>query len=116
MLAGMGALAVPPAAAIAKRFLPKPGEGPTPEQRTSGFFKFELLGTRGSGRVRVQVRASQDPGYGATSLMLAEAALCLAQDTADLPVQGGSWTPAAAMGNALVARLNEVGVSFSVVE
>jgi short subunit dehydrogenase-like uncharacterized protein len=111
----MATLALPPLAKVAQRFMPKPGEGPTPAQRAAGSFLFELLGTRAQdgGRIKVRVSANSDPGYGATSLMLAEAALCLAQDAARLPVQGGSWTPAAAMGTALTARLNEVGVRFS---
>lgn len=116
IFAGVAALALPPTAAIAKRFLPKPGEGPTPQQRAAGYFLYELLGTRDNGNVRVRVSANRDPGYGATSLMLAEAALCLAQDAERLPVQGGSWTPASALGSALVERLNAVGVTFSVVD
>lgn len=110
-----GALMVPPLRALGQRFLPKPGEGPTPEQRDSGFFVYELLGTRGADRIRVRVSADKDPGYGATAKMLGESALCLALDAERLPVKGGSWTPASAMGMVLVPRLNEVGVRFEVV-
>jgi len=117
--AGTGALiaslAVPPLRALSQLVLPKPGEGPTRELRESGFFVYELLGTRGADRIKVRVSADKDPGYGATSKMLGESALCLAQDAARLPVQGGSWTPASALGNALVERLNAVGVRFEVV-
>jgi short subunit dehydrogenase-like uncharacterized protein len=109
------ALAIPPLRALSQRALPKPGEGPTLEQRESGFFVYELLGTRGDQRIRVRVSADKDPGYGATAKMLGESALCLALDAERLPVKGGSWTPASAMGAALVPRLNEVGVRFEVI-
>jgi len=108
-------LALPPLRALSQRVLPKPGEGPTPAQRDAGYFVYELLGTRGTERIRVRVSADKDPGYGATAKMLGESALCLALDAERLPVQGGSWTPASAMGMALVPRLNEVGVRFEVV-
>ena len=42
-----------------------------------------------------------DPGYGETSKMLAESALCLAHD--ELPERAGQLTPAVAMGDALIA-------------
>ena len=55
-----------------------------------------------------------DPGYGSTSKMLAEAAVCLAKD--DLDVGGGIWTPASAMGNALMQRLiDNAGLTFELV-
>jgi len=57
------------------------------------------------------VRGDRDPGYGSTSKMLAESAVCLAQDLLTSP--GGVLTPASAMGEALLARLTEnAGVSF----
>jgi short subunit dehydrogenase-like uncharacterized protein len=58
------------------------------------------------------VRGDKDPGYGATSGMLGESALCLARDT--LPDIAGVLTPAAAMGAALVERLPRAGVTFEV--
>jgi len=42
--------------------------------------------------------------------MLAESALCLAHDK--LPVQAGQLTPALAMGDALLARLQRSGIRF----
>jgi len=108
------AMTVPPLRKISQRYLPKPGQGPTREQRETGFFVYELVGTRGQDQIRVRVSADRDPGYGATSKMLGQAALCLALDADRLPVQGGSWTPASAMGNVLIERLNSVGVRFEV--
>ena len=55
-----------------------------------------------------------DPGYGETSKMLSEAALCLAHD--DLPQRAGQLTPAVAMGNALIDRLQRAGIKFSLLE
>jgi short subunit dehydrogenase-like uncharacterized protein len=105
-------LGLRPLRALSQRMLPKPGEGPTQEQREKGFFVYELVGTRRPDKIRVRVSADCDPGYAATAKMLGQAALCLAQDAERLPVQGGSWTPASAMGSALIERLNGVGVRF----
>jgi short subunit dehydrogenase-like uncharacterized protein len=54
-----------------------------------------------------------DPGYGETSKMLAESALSLAQDS--LPERAGQLTPAVAMGQSLVDRLQAAGIGFAVV-
>jgi short subunit dehydrogenase-like uncharacterized protein len=64
--------------------------------------------------VRATVSARKDPGYGATSVYLAESALCLAQD--DLPARGGLLTPASCMGLHLVQRLRDAGMVFQVDE
>lgn len=106
------AMAVPPLRKVSQRFMPKPGQGPTLEQRETGFFVYELVGTRGQEQLRARVSADRDPGYGATSKMLGQAALCLALDADRLPVRGGSWTPASAMGLPLIERLNQVGIRF----
>ena len=119
---GTGALAglasFSPTRSILKRVLPKPGEGPSKEARDKGFFEIELLGIHPndtSKNIKVRVKGDKDPGYGSTSKMIAESALALAQD--DLDVGGGFWTPASAMGEALLKRLPEgAGVTFEVVE
>jgi short subunit dehydrogenase-like uncharacterized protein len=87
------------------------GEGPTPEQREKAWFKVRFHGEGGGKRVVTEVSGG-DPGYGETSKMLAESALCLAFD--DLPKRGGQLTPSAAMGNALIARLQKNGIKFAV--
>ncbi|MGK0186842.1 MAG: short subunit dehydrogenase-like uncharacterized protein [Verrucomicrobiales bacterium] len=91
---------------------PKPGEGPSRERRESGFFDILFVGKQPDGRtMRLRVKGDRDPGYAATSKMLAESAVCLAAEESD--VQGGFWTPAAAMGDALRARLvANAGMSF----
>jgi len=60
--------------------------------------------------VRVAVKGKRDPGYGATSRMIAQAGLCLAFD--DLDVEGGIWTPATALGVHLVDRLATADIVF----
>ena len=103
-----------PTRALLKKLLPDPGEGPDESKRENGFFEFWTHGSDGSDHLRVKVTGQRDPGYGATSRMLAQAALCLAQDS--LSVGGGIWTPASAMGDALLRRLPGVDIHFKVVE
>lgn len=106
-----GAVAFAPVRKLAQRFLPAPGEGPSREERETGSFDIELLGVGTAGeRVRARVGAKQDPGYGATSWMLGESALCLAEDA--LPERGGLLTPASCMGMKLVERLRAAGMTF----
>lgn len=88
------------------------GEGPTPEQRAKAKFRVRFHGEGGGRRVVTEVSGG-DPGYGETSKMLAESALCLAFDT--LPKRAGQLTPAAAMGDALLGRLQQAGIRFEVV-
>ncbi|MCB9649270.1 MAG: saccharopine dehydrogenase NADP-binding domain-containing protein [Deltaproteobacteria bacterium] len=116
----MAAMAVGPARKLlAARVLPKPGEGPSKEARESGYFVFRHLafGERPDGtqvQLLGKVRGNKDPGYGETAKMLGESALCLAEDEAKLPVQGGIWTPATAMGQVLLDRLRAAGMTFEV--
>ena len=98
---------------IEKR-LPAPGEGPTPEERARGFFVLRVLGEADGDRLLVKVSDRADPGYGSTSKMLSQAALCLAKD--DLPTPGGVLTPSYAMGFRLIERLREAGLTFEVVD
>lgn len=88
------------------------GEGPTPEQRAKAKFRVRFHGEGGGRRVVTEVSGG-DPGYGETSKMLAESALCLAFDS--LPKRAGQLTPAAAMGDALLGRLQQAGIRFEVV-
>ncbi len=70
-------------------------------------------GEGGGQRVVTEVSGG-DPGYGETSKMLAESALCLARDK--LPKSAGVITPAVAMGDALIKRLSKAGIQFRVLE
>jgi short subunit dehydrogenase-like uncharacterized protein len=89
-----------------------PGDGPTPEQRARAWFKVRMLGEAGEARVVTEVSGG-DPGYGETSKMLSESALCLAFD--DLPDLSGQLTPAVAMGQPLIDRLVKAGIRFTTV-
>src|SRR5581483_1908151 len=82
--------------------LKDPGEGPSPEQRERSWFRVRFAAQADGTRMLTEVSGG-DPGYGETSKMLAESALCLAGD--DLPQTAGQVTPAVAMGNALRRRL-----------
>ena len=113
----MAAAWLPPTRAILNRlFLPAPGEGPSAEDRENGFYDIVLIGKAGGSgprTLRGRVKGDRDPGYGSTSKMLGESAVCLALDR--LEVGGGFWTPASAMGADLIARLeNNAGLSFEI--
>jgi short subunit dehydrogenase-like uncharacterized protein len=111
--AGLIALAqLPPARDLLLK-LKDPGDGPTPEQRAKGWFKVRFKGESDGRRVVTEVTGG-DPGYGETSRMLAESALCLAHD--DLPDRAGQLTPAVAMGQALIDRLARAGIGFATTE
>jgi short subunit dehydrogenase-like uncharacterized protein len=92
----------------------KPGEGPSKEEQETGFYDLLFVGIAADGRqVRVAVRGDRDPGYGSTSKMIAECAICLLRDTPE--ISGGIWTPGAAMGNKLIKRLvDHAGLTFDV--
>jgi short subunit dehydrogenase-like uncharacterized protein len=90
-----------------------PGDGPSQAEREKGWFKVRFVGEGGGKRVLTMV-AGGDPGYTETAKMLAESALCLAQD--DLPQTAGQVTTAVAMGDALIARLQRAGIAFEVLE
>jgi short subunit dehydrogenase-like uncharacterized protein len=93
---------------------PKPGEGPSKAERDSGFYDLLFLGEDAQGnRLRAVVKGDRDPGYGSTSKMIAESAVCLLRDAGTLA--GGIWTPAPAMGEKLIARLQaNAGLSFAI--
>jgi len=93
---------------------PKPGEGPTKEERENGHYDAMFVGyAADGGKVIVSVKGDKDPGYGSTSKMIAESALCIANDCAETP--GGVYTTAPAMGAKLRARLEaNAGLTFTV--
>jgi short subunit dehydrogenase-like uncharacterized protein len=92
---------------------PKPGEGPSKEERENGLYDLLFVGLAPDGRqIHVAVRGDRDPGYGSTSKMIAESAICLREQP---EIKGGMWTPGAAMGNRLIKRLvDRAGITFTV--
>ena len=92
---------------------PKPGEGPTKEERETGFYDILFIGkTAGGEMLRAHCKGDKDPGYGSTSKMISEAAICLVRDATD--TGGGIFTPGAVMAAPLIARLeNHAGLSFA---
>jgi len=98
---------------IANKLLPKPGEGPNKEQRENGFYNLRFYVTLEDGSSAMgKVTGDKDPGYGSTSKMLGETAVCLAVD--ELPKISGVLTPSVAMGDALLQRLEQSsGLTFS---
>ena len=96
--------------------MPKPGEGPSKAEREKGFFDQVVIAEFPDGRsVRVSVKGDMDPGYGSTSKMLGESAVCLVRDVPRSQTPGGCWTTASAMGDALIRRLQaNAGVTFTV--
>ena len=93
--------------------VPQPGEGPSKEKRESGNYDVLFLAEGADGSVlKASVKGDMDPGYGSTSKMSAESALCLVQDCGEL--KGGIYTAASAMGDKLVSRLEaNAGLTFS---
>ena len=93
---------------------PKPGEGPSKEERENGLFNLLYVAVAPDGRmVRAGVTGDRDPGYGSTSKMISECAICLLREATE--VAAGFWTPGAAMQHKLIKRLiDHAGLRFEV--
>lgn len=117
---GLGDLGKAAAEAIAKMNPmsaekgPAPGEGPSKEERDTGHYDIAFIAEMPDGRrVTTSVKGDRDPGYGSTSKMIAEAALCLVRDVEG--DKGGIWTAGAIMAEPLKARLEaNAGLTFTV--
>jgi short subunit dehydrogenase-like uncharacterized protein len=98
---------------LVERLVPKPGTGPSAEARERGYYRIETYTTTTSGaRYVARMEQRGDPGYKATSVLLGECGLALAFDRDKLSDLRGVLTPAAAMGDALLARFPAAGVSL----
>jgi short subunit dehydrogenase-like uncharacterized protein len=101
---------------LIERVLPKPGTGPSESTRERGHYTVETYTTTTTGaRYRTTMSQKGDPGYKATSVLLGESGLALALDRDRLSDLRGVLTPAAAMGDALLARFPAAGVSLETV-
>jgi short subunit dehydrogenase-like uncharacterized protein len=108
----IGLSQLPPARNALLKLKPS-GTGPTPEERAKNWFRVRFKAQADGRRLVTEVRGG-DPGYGETSKMLAESAMCLAMD--ELPPTAGQVTPAVAMGQSLIDRLQRAGIEFRVLE
>lgn len=98
---------------LVERVAPKPGTGPSEEVRENGYYRVETYTTTSTGARYVATMSQKgDPGYKATAAMLGECGLALALDRDKLPEIYGVLTPAAAMGDALLARFPGAGISL----
>ena len=94
----------------------KPGDGPSKEQQQAGLYEIWYIGSNSEGdTLTAIVTGDKDPGYGSTSGLVAEAAICLSQKPKDK--EGGILTPAAAMGAELRQRVQaNAGLTFTLAE
>lgn len=98
---------------LVERIAPKPGTGPSERAREQGHYTVDTYTTTTTGaRYRSIMSQKGDPGYKATSVLLGESGLALALDRDRLSELRGVLTPAAAMGDALMARFPAAGVSL----
>ncbi|MGB1868279.1 MAG: saccharopine dehydrogenase family protein [Porticoccaceae bacterium] len=92
----------------------QPGEGPSKEERENGMYDVLFVGEATDGQlIKASVQGDKDPGYGSTSKMIAESAVCLLKNPE--AASGGIWTPAPAMGSLLIDRLQaNAGLTFAI--
>ncbi|WP_372982212.1 trans-acting enoyl reductase family protein [Marinobacter sediminum] len=118
---GLGAFftasAIKPTRWLVEKFVPQPGEGPSPEAQKAGYYDLRFMGRTQDGKTIItKVTGDQDPGYGSTGKMLGEAGMCLAFD---IPAEkeGGFWTPSSLLNGSLMDRLtSKAGLTFEVLE
>ena len=92
---------------------PKPGEGPSREKRENGNYDILFCADVDGKVFKASVSGDMDPGYGSTSKMITESAICLVRECQHL--DGGIYTPAASMGEKLIKRLEDnAGLSFKI--
>ena len=99
-----------------RRFLPKPGEGPSEETMRKGFFDCLYTVEAEDGSISIfRMHGKGDPGYRVTSKFVCESALTLIHCEDDLPGgkdYGGLLTPASGLGQPLIERLSKAGIFF----
>ena len=90
---------------------PEPGDGPSRESRENGNYDVLFCADVDGETIKASVSGDMDPGYGSTSKMITESAVCLVKDCENLA--GGLYTPAASMGKKLIKRLeSSAGLTF----
>jgi short subunit dehydrogenase-like uncharacterized protein len=122
MVTAQGAMLLKPVRSMARAMAPAAGEGPSERAMDGGSFRCELVGRTANGKLaRVTMADKGDPGNRATTKMVCESALALVHQAADQPGaaegthgRGGVLTPASALGDVLVARLRQAGMTITV--
>ncbi|AOY87659.1 saccharopine dehydrogenase [Marinobacter salinus] len=111
------ASAIKPTRWLVEKFVPQPGEGPSPEAQKAGFYDLRFVGHTVDGKTIItKVTGDRDPGYGSTGKMLGEAGMCLAFDV-PADKAGGFWTPSSLLDGKLMERLTgKAGLTFDVLE
>ncbi|MDK9557834.1 saccharopine dehydrogenase NADP-binding domain-containing protein [Marinobacter sp. M216] len=118
---GLGAFltasALKPTRWLVEKFVPKPGEGPSPAAQKAGFYDLRFVGRTEDGKTIItKVTGDRDPGYGSTGKMLGEAGMCLAFDV-PAEKEGGFWTSSSLLDGSLMERLtSKAGLTFDVLE
>tara|TARA_B100001057_G_scaffold142532_1_gene142246 strand:- start:273 stop:725 length:453 start_codon:yes stop_codon:yes gene_type:complete len=91
--------------------IPKPGEGPSKESREKGSYDIHFYADINDEFLSASVSGDMDPGYGSTSKMIAESAICIVKECNELV--GGIYTPSSSMGDKLIVRLEKnAGLKF----
>jgi short subunit dehydrogenase-like uncharacterized protein len=114
---GMRMLAFSPLRKAVEKMIPQPGQGPSAASMARSFFKIELIGSSAQGqRLRATIGDDLDAANGATTKMMCEAALAMAEDEAQLPKAAGVITPSVAFGDVLENRLQAAGMRVEVAD
>ncbi|WP_240274954.1 saccharopine dehydrogenase family protein [Mycobacterium ulcerans] len=96
-----------------ERVTPKPGTGPSQKSRERGHYRCETYTTTTTGARYLATFTHNVDAYASTAVLLGESGLALALDRDRLSELRGVLTPAAAMGDALLARLPQTGIVVS---
>ena len=116
---GMGLLSRAPGstrkamASWLRRVGPQPGDGPAPEDLDRWSYRLDVRVTDARGATEdAVVEGDGHPGYKSTATMIGEAALALADPSADLPDGAGFLTAATALGLSSLDRFEHAGLRF----
>jgi short subunit dehydrogenase-like uncharacterized protein len=95
-------------------FVPKPGEGPSPEAQKKGYYDFRFIGKTPSGKtIKAKVTGDGDPGYSSAAKIVMQAGIFLAKELPKEDKPGGFWTPATVFGDVFIKRLiDHAGLTF----
>ncbi len=97
------------------RIGPKAGDGPAVEDLDRWSYRLDVRATTEGGSVAgVTVQAQGHPGYKSTATMIGEAALLLADASADVPTGAGFLSPATALGTDELDRFSHADLDFVV--